>query len=123
MITISPSVAGQAIPTVSDPEKWAQFDLLEGYTGVAALIRERCDYTWGQQKATKVDIAYSLDGSVWEWAATDVIPAYGETVSSTFISYTHWFDEPHSGRYWRVYIREWFTYPSMKADIIGAVHY
>ena len=106
----------------SDPEKWVQFDLLETFTGFGALLRERCVYEWGQQRPTKVDISYSLDGSVWEWAATDVIPVYGETVSSTFISYTHWFEQPHSGRYWRIYIRQWLIFPSMKADIIGEVH-
>jgi len=106
---------------LEDPEKWVQFDLIEPYVGLGVLIRERCEYDFGVQRPTKVDITYSPDASSWETAASDVTPVYGKSVSYSYESCIHWFEQPHTARYWKIYTRDWLGFPCLKADILGKI--
>ena len=87
-------------------------------------MRARCDVL--VQRVTRLNVKYSVDHDQANWALADssaVEPVYGDTMSypSTYQSYTHWFQQPISARYWRLYPIQWDNLSSMKADIVGKV--
>ncbi len=103
-----------------DPEKWLQFDLLQEYVALGVLLRDRCDQ---DNHASLIELAFSSDGSNWVYTSTEPIaPEYTATMSyPNHLSYTHWFSNPITARYWRLYILEYVGAPSAKMDIIGQV--
>ena len=112
----------QAYPT--DPNPYIQFDLLQTYVVIGVLLRARCDIQYHAERTTKFNVQYSLDDATWSYITPlGVYTDYGNTATYTEYtdSFTYFFEEAISGRYWRIIILEFDERKSMKADIIGKV--
>lgn len=105
--------------TFTDLLKWVQIDLINTYVALGIIVKTRCDTPHMEEYPTKIKVEHSLDESSWEFTPSgDIEPVYPGTLPS---SCTHWLPDPIAARYWKIYILEYFTAPSMKADIIGQI--
>lgn len=109
------------VASLSDPNKWLQFDLLQTFSVIGVLMRKRCDFM--VQKVTQFAISYAEhSGSPWSFTNSGTVDAcYASTRDqpSTISSFVHLFEQPILARYWRIHVIQYFRYPATKADIIG----
>ena len=94
---------------------WLQMDLHDKYVVRGALIQKRII---GDQHPTMISVKSSDDGNDWDSIITDLDIVSLYRPSSYGDAATVWF-LPVIKRYWRIYIKAYYGWPSMKCDMIG----
>ena len=100
-------------PRLDDIDPWIKFDLSQPYVGVGVLIRPRCTNIW--LRITSAHIAASNDDITYTYVVTNLQVIYVDN------SFTSWFPERVTARYWKITPLTYDHYPTLKADIIGYV--
>ena len=97
-----------------DHKPWIQFDMEQEVTVWGVLVKPPCIESYSFPKFTSLKVTMSEDGVKW----TDV--------SDTLIIFDPndqqlitWFDEPLTAQNWKLQIFQWYSVPTMKADLIG----
>ena len=103
------------VALTNDSTPWVKFDMLESYTGVGVVIRQRCDGTEGKQYVTDFDISSSNDDVTWVYIGRNIRPVYKDTFA------TWWFPHDVEARFWKIEILEFYRHRAMQADIIGRI--
>ena len=95
---------------------WLQMDLQNKYVVRGALVQKRII---GHQHPTMISVKSSDDGNDWDSIITDLDIVSLYRPSSYGDVATVWFLQPGNKRYWRIYIKAYYGWSSMKCDMIG----
>ena len=95
---------------------WLGMTLPTQYVVFGAFIKQRCD-SCCLQYATRVKITRSVDGASWLTVieSEDLIYDSYDGRGATSV----WFPQSYTERYWRIYLLNFHSHPSTKADLIG----
>ena len=94
-------------------------DLLSGYVVRGVLIKKHSDIGLYGQYPEVISVKSSTDGNDWDSIITDLDILSLYRPSSYGEAATVWFPQPTIIRLWRIYIKAYYSWPSMKCELIA----
>ena len=111
----SPEKCAWISNTADRTNPWIMFDFLRPYKAMGVLIRTRCGQ-YSAQHVLTADVSYSNDNITYSYAIESL-----EITYPAGNSFSYWFDEPATARYWKIHPLTWNIHPAMKADNMGYI--
>ena len=96
---------------------WLKISLPSQYIITGVYIKRRCDQY--QQYPTVVDVMTSEDDVIWQDVVVrkNIASSYSSDDNQGFVKI--WFPTIYTTKYWKIFIFEFFSHPSMKCDLLG----